>query len=613
MPPAAIPRDEAQRIAELRALEILDTPAEDRFDVFTRLAARAANAPIAVLSLLDADRQWFKSRLGIEASETPRTVSFCAHAILTPDRPLVVEDATRDPRFADNPLVTGAPGIRFYAGVPVRGPGGHALGALCVIDTVPRQAAPALVATLADLARGVTEALTLHDSVRRLSRIAATDPLTGLADAASFERRHLDLAAGGTIEPHALILLDIDRFQQINHLFGHAGGNAVLVEAAERLRAEAGPADLVARLGGDCFAVLLRDPAGAEDAAERLHRAFARPFAIAGQQVRLCVSLGLARCPADAPDPARTAELADLALACAKRRGRNQTCDAAACGDALRARHSQRGRNGIAAVLREALIPPGREPFTLAWQRVVEARTGTLASLEALIRWPRPGQEPLMPGEFVPVAEDRGLITHLDRWVLRTACAEAAGWAAPVRIAVNVSPPNLFLADGVRFIEDVLRETGLAPERLVLEVTEGVLMHDIGGPLAAITELRSLGVRLALDDFGAGHASLGYLRDFPFDTIKIDRDLVARAPACRRSLALLRAVLRLAGELGATTVAEGVETEAQAELLRGEGVDMLQGYLFGAPGAVPRGLRRCRPAHPVAVPEPPEVATLPAC
>lgn len=592
MPPARIPDDETERIAELHALGILDTPAEERFDVFTRLAARAAEAPIAVLSLLDSDRQWFKSRLGIAERQTRRAVSFCAHAVLDPDRPLVVEDATRDPRFADNPLVTGAPGIRFYAGVPVKGPGGHALGTLCVIDTVPRQAAPALVATLADLARGVTEAFRLHDTVQRLSHLAATDPLTGLADAASFERRHLDLAAGGAIEPHALILLDIDRFQQINHLFGHAGGNAVLVEVAGRLRAEAGPADFVARLGGDSFAVLLRDPAGVEDAAKRLHRAFARPFAIAGQQVRLRVSLGLARCPADAPDPARTAELADLALACAKRRGRNQTCDAAACGDALRARHSRRGRNGIAAALREALIPAGREPFRLAWQKVVEARTGTLASLEALIRWPRPGQDPLMPGEFVPVAEDRGLITHLDRWVLRTACAEAAGWAARVRIAVNVSPPNLFLADGVRFIETVLDETGLAPERLVLEVTEGVLMHDTSAALAAIAELRSLGVRLALDDFGAGHASLGYLRDFPFDKIKIDRDLIARAPACRRSLALLRAVLRLAADLEARTIAEGVETEAQAAFLREEGVDMLQGYLFGAPGPVPRRLLR---------------------
>jgi diguanylate cyclase (GGDEF)-like protein len=613
MPPAAIPSDEFERIAELRALEILDTPAEERFDVFTRIAARVAQAPIVVLSLLDVDRQWFKSRLGIEASETPREVAFCAHAILAPDRPLVVPDATRDPRFADNPLVTGAPGIRFYAGVPVKGPGGHALGTLCVIDTVPRDAPPALVATLADLARSVTEALTLHDSVRRLSHIAATDPLTGLADAASFERRHRSLDTGAATEPHALILLDIDRFQQINHLFGHAGGNAVLVQAAERLRAETGPADLVARLGGDSFGVLLRDPAGVNEAAKRLHRAFARPFAIAGQPVRVRVSLGLARCPDDAPDPARTAELADLALACAKRRGRNQTCDAATCDDDLRSRRMRRGRAGIAAALREALVPSGREPFRLVWQKVVRARTGALASLEALIRWPRAGQILIPPAEFVPVAEERGLITHLDRWVLRTACAEAAGWAKPVPIAVNVSPPNLFLADGARFIEDVLRETGLAPGRLVLEVTEGVLMHDIAGPLAAIAELRSLGVRIALDDFGAGHASLGYLRDFPFDTIKIDRELAVRAPGCRRSLALLRTVLRLAGELGATTVAEGVETEAQAEFLRGEGVDMLQGYLFGAPGAVPRGLRRCRPAHPVAVPDLPEAVTLPAC
>ncbi|TQF80839.1 GGDEF domain-containing protein [Elioraea sp. Yellowstone] len=586
MPPAPIPADEAERIAELRALQILDTPAEERFDVFTRLAARVAAAPIAALSLLDTGRQWLKSRIGIPAAEMPRAVSFCAHAILTPDRPLVVEDATRDPRFADNPLVTGPPGIRFYAGVPVKGPGGHAIGGLCVADTVPRRASPLLVETLADLARGVTDALRLHDTVRRLARLAETDALTGLANAAAFERHQHRLAEDGTA--HAVLLLDLDRFAQINDLFGHDGGDAALAEAASRLRAEAGTETMVARLDGNCFGLISPAPDEAARLAQRLHRVFVRPFAIAGQLVRLSVSIGLVRWPADLAEADRVLERADRALARAKRSGRNRTCDAAAEGE----HESGAGRHGLARALREALIPPGREPFRLAWQRIVAAETGALAALETLIRWPRPGRGSVAPAEFIPIAEERGLIAHLDRWVLRTAVRQAAGWTAPVRIHVNISPPNLFLADGVGFIESILRESGLAPGRLVIEVTEGVLMRDTRAALHTIATLRALGVGLALDDFGSGHASLGYLRDFPFDIIKLDRGLVARAPACRRSLALLRAVLRLAGELGATTVAEGVETEAQARFMREEGADMLQGFLFGVPGAVPRALRR---------------------
>ncbi len=590
MPPAPLPPDESERLAALRALEILDTPADERFELFTRLAARTAGTPISALTLLDADRQWLIAAQGVGARHTPREMAFCAHAILTPDAPLVVPDATRDPRFSDNPLVTGQPGIRFYAGVPVRGPSGHALGALCVVDVSPREPPPGLIETLTDLARGVTDALALHDTTRRLARLAAADALTGLADATTFERRHRSLGEGPVPVPHALLCLDLDRFEAVNHLFGHAAGDAALTEVAARLAAEIGPGDLLARLGGDSFAVLLRDPAAAASMAARIQAAFARPFAIAGQPFVLRVSIGAAACPDDARDPVRVGELADIALLAAKAHGGGRTCEARECTEQFPRLHPRRGPTGIAAALRAALIPGGQEPFALAWQKVAHAATGAITSLEALIRWPRPGREPLMPSDFVPVAEARGLITHLDRWVLRTACAEAARWAVPVPIAVNVSPPNLFLADGIRFIEHVLRDTGLPPARLVLEVTEGVLMHDSGAALAAIGALRALGLKVALDDFGAGHASLGYMRDFPFDKIKIDRDLISRAPGCRRSLALLRAVLRLARDLGAATVAEGVETEAQAAFLRAEGVDSLQGWLIGRPGPAPDDL-----------------------
>ncbi|WP_084596333.1 bifunctional diguanylate cyclase/phosphodiesterase [Elioraea tepidiphila] len=587
MPPAPLPPDEFERLTALRALEILDTPADERFDVFTRLAARAAGTPMAALSLLDADRQVLISTVGLAEREMPRDISLCGYTILTPDRPLVVPDATRDPRFADNPMVAGPPGIRFYAGMPVRGPSGHALGALCVADLSPRILPPEVMDTLADLARGVADAVAMRGTTRRLARLAASDTLAALADATTFDQWLRDLVTPHGVTPHAVLCVDLDRFATINHLFGHGAGDAVLGEAVARIAGALGGSDLLARLGGDSFAVLVRDPAAAAATAHRIQAAFSRPFAIMGQPFPLNVSIGAATCPHDDQNPERVAELAELALVAAKARGRNRVALARDCPDEIAHLHPRRGPKGIASALRAALIPGGQEPFSLAWQPVAHAATGALTALEALIRWPRPGRKPLMPGEFIAVAEARGLIAPLDRWVLRTACTEAARWAVAAPLAVNVSPPNLFLADSVRFVEGVLRESGLAPTRLTLEVTEGVLMHDSAAALAAINNLRALGVRVALDDFGAGHASFGYLRDFPFDKIKLDRELVARAPACRRSLALLRAVLRLARDLGAATVAEGVETEAQAAFLRAEGVDSLQGWLIGRPGPVP--------------------------
>jgi len=297
---------ERERLRSLRALDILDTPAEEGFDIFPRLAAAAFAAPIAAVTLVDADRLWFKAAHGLEVPEVPRCHGFCGVAVGSPDRVTVVPDTAADPRFRDSPLVRVEPALRFYAGVPVRAPDGHAVGTLCVMDRVPRAADPGALAQLEDLARGVGTALHLHDAVRALRRMATTDGLTGLANRAAFDAE-LARRGPGT----GLVLLDLDRFKRINDAHGHAGGDAALREMARRLRARLRAGDLAARLGGDEFAVLCGGPDGAAAAAglaERLDAELRAPFLFDGRAVPISASLGCAALGEDADAALRAAD-----------------------------------------------------------------------------------------------------------------------------------------------------------------------------------------------------------------------------------------------------------------------------------------------------------------
>lgn len=590
MPPAPLPPDEADRIAAVHALHLLDTPGEERFDAFARLARSICGTPVSLFSIIDADRQWFKAREGVSFSETPREHAFCAHAILAPDDVLVVEDALADPRFADNPLVLGPPGIRFYAGAPVRAPSGHPVGTLCVIDTAPRGFPDPLSSQLADLAHGVSEMLTLHMALRHLHGLVSHDSLTGLLNRSGFDEALADLDA--THDTALLMALDLDGFKQINDLLGHATGDAALAVVATRLRRAAGPEAAVARLGGDEFSVLLRGAARPAASARRILAALDPPIVAEGHRLRVSASIGTARFPADGATPEALQRAADAALYAAKSEGKGRFMPA------VRAKAGGTGTLGrfsLAQELREALLGPAPAPFTLAWQPIIDTKSGAPRSYEALIRWPRPDGTTLAPGHFIPIAEKTGLIAHLDRWVLRRATAEAAHAAPGLRIAINLSPPNLLLADLPEVVEAALAASGLSPDRLVLEMTESILVQDRDAVLGAFMRLRGLGLSIALDDFGEGASSFMYLRDLPFDKVKIDRRFVHAAASCQRAATVLDGLVRVVRELGAVSVAEGVETEAQAALLRQLGVDAMQGWLFGRPGPLP-GLSLARDA-----------------
>lgn len=589
------PVDETIRVEALERLELLDTAPDERFDLFTRLAAHAAVAPIALVSLVDRDRQWFKSALGLDVRETPRSQSFCAHAILDPSEPFVVEDATLDPRFADNPLVTGEPGIRFYAGVAIRTPEGLPAGTLCVIDRVARTADGAMLTQLRDLAAGVTAVIELHAMERSAEHLAQCDPLTRLGNRAALERRldELDQSRGSG----ALILVDLERFRSINELFGHAAADRVLLQAARRLREAIRPSDLAVRLQEDDFAVLAEGVPNervVHEIAERLHRSFDGPFLVDGQEVRLGASIGAVRIEAGGCDANAAIERADTALSRAKAQARGSICvwQPAAASASIEIE----GRAVIEARLREALIPEGHEPFALAWQPVFDPAGPTLIGFEALVRWPRPGRAPLMPGQFIPIAEATGLIVRLDRWVLRTACREAASWQRKLRISVNLSGASLQLLNVVETVAEVLAETGLEPGRLIVELTETVLVHDAGLVRETIEGLRGLGVLVSLDDFGSGHASLASLRDYRFDIAKIDRAFVSPLAEQHGARVLMRGIVQLVKGLGLIAVAEGVETEAQLDVLRELGVERVQGYLLGKPGVLPAWVRSAEEA-----------------
>ena len=585
MPSVPLPSNEDQRLAALHALSILDAPAEEVFKSFVRLASGVFEVPIAAVTLVDQDRQWFKAAIGLPGmAEIPRDQSFCAHAILDPDSTLAVPDATQDERFRDNPLVTGDQGFRFYAGAPLTDPEGMALGALCVIDRTPRTFSPAQLAQLQDMATGVSAALRLHGALRRLHGQAHLDPLTGLDNRRSFDRYVAVPPRYGL----TLFLLDMDHFKRVNDTLGHPAGDAVLQEVARRLLATTRREDKVFRLGGDEFALLLPGLVEYDEIsvfAERLHAALAEPFELDGLAIDLGASIGAAVALADGSAPVSLVSRADGALYQVKRAGRGLTRIAGVQGetDVPSAGETSAPRHSLKARLRRALVPPGAEPFELVFQPVVSLMDPQVRTMEALIRWsPKPGDS-IPPSEFVPLAERNGLAPYLDKWVLRTACATAKTWAHELGVSVNVSAITLSSVDVPGMVREVLAETGLSPGRLTVELTETALSEDPARARQHVDALRALGIGVALDDFGAGHASLLALRNHAFTILKIDRALVAGTtwdPVQRRSV---RFAAELASMLGLTVVAEGVEEREDAQTLRECGVHRAQGYLFSKP------------------------------
>jgi len=423
-----------------------------------------------------------------------------------------------------------------------------------------------------------------RSSERQIAFLAHHDALTGLANRVQL-REHIDKTVESLRpgEQASVLCLDLDRFKVINDTLGHSVGDALLFAVAGRLRDLVGEQDLVSRTSGDEFAIVQSGAQHSTDMAAalalRIVEAMGEPFELGGHHVVVGASVGIAMVPGDGDNADQLLKCADLALYRAKEDGRGAFHFFESEMDV-----KLQARRILELDLREA-IPAGE--FEVFYQPIVNLATNRISGFEALLRWNHPIRGRISPLEFIPVAEQTGLIIAIGEWVIRQACAEAVKWPSNLRVAVNVSPLQLRGTTLVATVISALASYGLPPDRLELEITESVLMHDDDITLASLRQLHGLGVRISMDDFGTGYSSLSYLRSFPFDKIKIDqsfvRDLIDRPD----SIAIIRAVAALGKSFGMTTLAEGVETEAQLEQMRAEGCTEAQGFYYSKP--VPAG------------------------
>jgi len=448
----------------------------------------------------------------------------------------------------------------------------------------------------------------LRQALERATYLAAHDLLTGLPNRALFADR-LEQALATVRREHgqmAVLCLDLDHFKDVNDTLGHAAGDALLCAVATQLRRCLREVDTLARLGGDEFAVIqpdIRQPRDAETLALRLIDVAREPVVLDGQQVFVGMSAGIALGHADS-QAAELVKQADFALYQAKAAGRGGFCFFA---PEMNARIRQ--RRAMEADLRAAL---DRGELGIVYQPQIHLASGAIRGAEALMRWNHPVEGPIPPSVFIPVAEETGLIGPLGAWLLGQACKEATGWPERIGLAVNVSPVQFRLAGFLDTVRGALAASGLDPRRLELEVTEGLMLNDTAETLEILAGLRQLGARLAMDDFGTGYASLGYLRKFRFDKIKIDKSFVRNLGEDPNADAIVRAVVGLSGALGMQTNAEGVENARQAELLRAHGFGEAQGFLYWKPmpAAVLRQVISAETAAP-APPAPPPAAPAP--
>jgi diguanylate cyclase (GGDEF)-like protein len=418
----------------------------------------------------------------------------------------------------------------------------------------------------------------------RIAYMATHDPLTDLPNR-SFLRGRLSqmlLAAAkeeatGVARLSALLLLDLDRFKEINDTLGHAAGDRLLRIVAERLRNLVGREDLVARLGGDEFAILLSvDGAGAAaDLSQRIIDALIAPYDLEGHQANIGASIGISLAPTDGLDSEGLLRCADLALYRAKSQGRGGFAFFQSEMTAA-AQH----RRVLELELRDALT---QGQFEAYYQPQFGAKSGRVRGAEALIRWRHPARGLVGPNEFISIAEEVGLIVPIGEWILRQACREAAQWREGMRVAVNISAAQFKGNRLAEMVISALAASGLPPTQLELEITESVLLEETEATLKTLHQLRSFGVRVSLDDFGTGYSSLSYLRSFPFDKIKIDRSFVGEVTASANGAAIVRAIAGLGASLGMEITAEGVETQEQLDLVRREGCTEVQGYYFSPP------------------------------
>jgi len=574
-----------------------DALPEESFDRAARLAAGALRSPVAIVSLLDDDRHVVKSSVGLTGrSRVWRKVPIAlryARQVVSTGRPVFVSNTDEAARAHSEHDQRTPDGVA-YAVAPVITSDGQAIGSICVIDTAPHAWTHTEINCLMDVAALLVTELELRSdlSLKRQTQehlLYSTlhDALTGLPNRSLFTERlrhAMRRAARHPDDLFAVLFLDLDRFKDVNDNLGHFAGDELLRAVARRLEACIRPEDTVARLSGDEFAILLESITDISDAgrvAERIEEALSFPINLAGAEVRTSASMGIVTSSMAHDQPEQLLRSADMAMYRAKAAGRAryEMFDREMHSDSL-------ARLQLETDLRRAVE---LSEFRLHYQPLVSLRTGRVTGFEALVRWEHPERGLAHPAEFIPVAEETGLIVPIGRWVLVEACRRMKEWQAshprevPLTIGVNLSVRQFSQPDLLDQINHALDSTGLAPSALRLEITESAIIDKGPFAIAILSQIRELGVQVYLDDFGTGYSSLSYLHGLPIDAIKIDRTFVSSMDTDEKSLRLVRTILTLAEIVGVRAEAEGISTVEQLRELRYLNCEQGQGYLFSAP------------------------------
>lgn len=588
----------AKRCAAIDRYGILDTPTEPEFDEIASLAAAVCQTSCAAISFVCEDRQWFKSEVGLGVNQSPLSVSFCAYAIRQPDI-FVVTDASKHPLFAANPLVTGEPRLRFYAGMPLQASDGTPIATLCVLDSEARPAGLTEIQqlTLRVLARQVEAQLELRRSIKErdtraaeqrtaataLQWIATHDSLTHLANRTLFHSQlgqaisNADRDGSGV----AVVLIDVDHFKQINDSLGHDAGDAVLCAFASRLRDVVREGDTVARLGGDEFGIVLTSVKARkhlETIVESLNMRLREKLEHNGRLIECRASLGIAIYGEYASSAEALIKCGDLALGVAKvKRGCAVNFHPDMETDFER-------EINMTALARSAISDDRVYPY---YQPKIDLVTGELTGFEALLRWDQVTGRLGLPHMIAPAFLDTELALVIGDRMMNLVLNDMQKWVADGlhvgQIALNTCAGDFAANDFAERLLSALKLRGLSPRSIEVEVTESVFL-DRGSHyvLRALTTLAKRGVRIALDDFGTGFASLTHLKKFPVHVLKIDQTFVSGLGKSADDAAIVRALIGLGSSLGMETVAEGIETHEQAAFVRTCGCTLGQGYLYGA-------------------------------
>jgi diguanylate cyclase (GGDEF)-like protein len=576
-----VPLNDAERVSTLRGLHLLDSHGNASFDAIVELVSTTLGGSMAMISLMDEQRQWFLASRGLSVAETPRDVAFCNYPV-TQGEPMLVKDALIDPRFAHNPLVQAGPRIRSYAGCPLRAANGSIVGTLCAADQTPEKFTAAQMPLLHNLARVVEHLFVAHTNQQALQRANEIDDLTGLLNRGAFAR-----GLAGMIFPRALIgtgpfllLFDLNGFKHVNDTYGHVHGDLALEEIGERVRTLV-PEGHAGRWGNDVFGVILpatMSDEGVHAFAEDMLELIARPIRISDATLHLRASCGIARyVPGDTSrELLRRAELTI-------HHGKTQPAQRI---HVYNPRLEDREQTRLAAEA-EVYAALDTDRIFASYQPIVDLRTRTVKGYEALLRITRTDGRILTAGQLLPALVNPELSRQIAARMSALVAAEFATLAqitpGSCYVSLNATEADLLSDDFAPMLLARLAKAKIEPERVTLEVTETMLFNDLERIKTVLDTLKAQGMSIALDDFGTGFSSLTHLKVFPIDKVKIDRSFVKDITHDHNARSIVAAVIAMARSLSIEVIAEGIEEEAQLQMLLHMGCTMGQGYLLSRP------------------------------